>query len=728
MRYSRIFLLFLMNTMSMYSQTQLQNFKKYWWYHHRLVNDFMAVGDCQGCSLAMGQRNARNTGQARWGDNTMNLGNYIAVLATEYQLLKQNNQPTDSTIRELYYALKAFNRLDYNAESFLRCNTCPLNPVSGDLNGFFMRDDVYDGFLEDHPGLSNGLTSSYSVTNEFSDYQQNLIGADSRNIMSQDQIWPIYMGCALISKFVDPGATYQGLSLNPSTSNIYIRQEAIDIADRIIYPIKHNAWIIKNPESETNLTNEYGGHVLQYAYGASEAFCYIQNPYVTTSTDFFPIHTCVAYLDGMAIANATIWNAFGRADSEINDNNEGYKIQTLAALGNSWWNWVVPVPDPISVTVTLYNPDNFLHPWTIVQQILDQTSLVPENRTEVELAYLAEGRNYHHLPLLRQVLHGGGNPLLTTYNYTSLLNDAPCQGPWCYSYPGNSAPFEWSTSNRLHKPDERGGDGGDNSNYGEFNGLDYMLYYNLYALTQGTNGPAGIDYTNYKDRTITYSFPHSTTSGIVGSFSNPTTIEGFSSITASNIVNSNAHVDYRAGREIHLTSGFHAIAGSEFHAYVDPFECDAGEYRMLTTANDTSNEEAMENAVAYVGQTTYVKYSPSEQNNVAESKEVPAEPSTIEVSNLQPETIEAANVSKSEKEMRIRIQPNPNSGSFEVIISGNERINAKLTMVTIWGTEILQQQITGSSTPIDISGQPKGIYYVKIESEQGIKMEKIIYQ
>lgn len=75
------------------------------------------------------------------------------MLATEYKLLNDQGLDTYQTRKELYYALEAFNRLDLNAESYfnLAGDTFPnqaIYPPSSDLNGFFIRDDVPDNFVD----------------------------------------------------------------------------------------------------------------------------------------------------------------------------------------------------------------------------------------------------------------------------------------------------------------------------------------------------------------------------------------------------------------------------------------------------------------------------------------------------------------------------------------------------------------------------------------------------
>ena len=117
-----------------YSQDYVTLHNRYWYYRTRLRNDFMKVGLSNGCSIPMEERgdgyNPQSTSpafdfsdpnsgeQGKWGDAMGELGYYIGVLATEYNLLSRNNQETDSVRYELYCALQALNRMDYYAEPY----------------------------------------------------------------------------------------------------------------------------------------------------------------------------------------------------------------------------------------------------------------------------------------------------------------------------------------------------------------------------------------------------------------------------------------------------------------------------------------------------------------------------------------------------------------------------------------------------------------------------------
>lgn len=733
-----VFLLF-----SAKAQSDQLNMKKYWWYHYRLLNDFMAKGDCKGCSEAMNQRAYRHiigttstpeslTNFAKWGDQTISLGMYLGVLATEYRLLKMHGQPVDTTIQELYYALKAFNRLDESAEHYM---FSPHVTAPPDLNGFFIRDDVDGNFLLEHPKLAHGVTSEYEAELVESDTHSGNPSLSS-NEMSHDQVWHLFMGFALVQKFVDD-ISYNGLPLNNLTGNSNIRQEARDITDRIMHHITSTGWIIQNPMFGTPVAR--GQNVIALSYGAAEAACYIKDN--STSQDYsmpiYPINTCKDYHDWISYADALPWNELGKppgAGYAFTD--EDYKVDVLASIGHSWYSNMYPViPNPMTTIIALFDPENWRHPFQFIVQTLTLPPVLPVNVTATELGVRASLRDWQHLPLLHQVLHGGSNIILEN-TYKQLLNSAPCNGPYNLGYPDNSAPFEWSTDNRMLSPDRRGdftmeindhevGEDKVGTFHGEYNGLDYMIYYNLFAISQGGSPGSGVNYTNYMDRTVTTPFPI----GTIGTASSPVTIEGFNSIYASNTINSTADVSYRAGNQIHLAPGFHTNSGATFHAYIDPFSCATdGEYRSTPTADD-DNHVGMQNAVAYAGQTTFIKYPVSEQlaaDNRVNDEQQEGQQAVATNENLNLNPVSTTPVFPS----GIAIYPNPNNGSFTVSVqaNGQNTFNAKLTVSTVLGKTVLEQQITNASTIIDISSQSKGIYYVKIEGKDGIKMEKIIYQ
>jgi len=658
---------------------------------------------------------------------------YMGVLATEYRLLKNAGQPTDTTIQELYYALRAFNRLDEEAESYFQPPLAIHPPSPADINGFFIRDDVESFFFYDHPTLAAGVTSNHPVWNVDSDWNafENPSGDGSKliNEESHDQVWHLFMGLALITECLDGYETYNGLPLNDLTFNYHIRQEAIDIMNRIINYIRSNNWEIKNPVSGLNVSR--GDDVKPFSYGAAEAACFIHDGDINQDFSFpqYPVNTCKMYHDAISYADAIQWNELGKPPGAFYSfSDEDYKPQVLAAVGSSWYTSMYPNVSITSVLVAVFDFGTlFSDPFTYFTNVITSTTIFPQNATEYELGLRAPFRDWQHMPLLHQVLHGGTNPI-ATYKYYDILDSSPCEGPYNFGYPDNSASFEWSTDNRMLSPDRRGdytatvaghtvGDDKVAPFYGEYNGLDYMIYHNLFALSHGISLP----FYDYMDREVGAPLPPP------GYSSGRIIIEGFNTIDANSVINSPAEVDFRAGTEIHLGPGFNAAFGTDFHAYIDPFSCSSdGHYRMASNTNDSTGNN-MNTAVAYAGPTTFVKYPPAKNNN--QNTENTVAPNAYSNSYIAPATVSNnPTMTVAAKDPGIRIQPNPNNGIFEVIITDTDKVDAKLSVLTIFGNVLQEQQINASTTRIDLSGQPKGVYYIKVENKQSVKVQKVIYQ
>ncbi len=141
-----------------------RNLQKYWFYRYRLVNDFTYIGPNPGESLIAQRRTKRdafavsgtNYNSLDFEDQTIDLGHYLGVLATEYELLKNNGFNTDRTLYEIKWAQNAYDRLRLHSFNYYAnthyggISTYPPAlappseaPITGDVTcGFFLRDDV----------------------------------------------------------------------------------------------------------------------------------------------------------------------------------------------------------------------------------------------------------------------------------------------------------------------------------------------------------------------------------------------------------------------------------------------------------------------------------------------------------------------------------------------------------------------------------------------------------
>ena len=96
---------------SNYAQMSTSYHEKYWFYRERLKY-FTQPGEGIGKSIIADTRNGNKTQDLTLGDQTIDLGWYLAILALEYKELGTNSLENDQTLTEIYYAIKAFERLD----------------------------------------------------------------------------------------------------------------------------------------------------------------------------------------------------------------------------------------------------------------------------------------------------------------------------------------------------------------------------------------------------------------------------------------------------------------------------------------------------------------------------------------------------------------------------------------------------------------------------------------
>lgn len=105
-----------------------------------------------------------------------------------------------------------------------------------------------------------------------------------------------------------------------------------------------------------------------------------------------------------------------------------------------------------------------------------------------------------------------------------------------------------------------------------------------------------------------------------------------------------------------------------------------------------------------------------------------------EITDTTENTITANGLISSSKvennQIKTEIYPNPNAGSFTIKLTGtsDQKTVNKIVIYDAMGTIIQKTEILNEAITIDISSQAKGVYFVKIENEQGITVEKIIYQ
>ena len=97
--------------------------QKYFILRNRFREKFVLLESCdRGFGLPMNFRIGDNGSQLidklDWADGGIMLGQYISALALEYKLLSDNQQPTATTVEELYFSLNALYRIDASSGDY----------------------------------------------------------------------------------------------------------------------------------------------------------------------------------------------------------------------------------------------------------------------------------------------------------------------------------------------------------------------------------------------------------------------------------------------------------------------------------------------------------------------------------------------------------------------------------------------------------------------------------
>lgn len=435
----------------LYAQTAALNFGKYQTYRKRLLNDFMvsSSGNELGTNIPASIRN-EYTRQMRWGDATINLSNYMAVLATEYSLYKHNNIPVEQTLIELNNAIMAMERLDAGAGIFYGDrNAIPIP------NGFFIRDDVPANFTQDWAWKNPSFKDYPLVKSDYIDQNIHL------NEMSQDQVWHLIIGLALISHLVDDTAGW-AVPQYHGPFRFTISQRAMIAGYRIIHAMQDKAclfkskktgkglcvnfWHLKNPSFGKAVRRGANPNFLKYGFAESGN--------IITQEVFGNMHWGNS-------RGGRVWYKLSRSFQYM---------QRFLASGNAEYIYY------LGSTATVGN-------------VWSTRDLIKLFNRHQKLPFIPNPQ-YEHFALISCVLHDDCPSTLEKEKsyYENLLNTAPKEGPFNYGYNQNRLyEHEWSSINRFVWP-ERRGTGTGAHHQGEYNGLDYMMLHNLYYLVYNPQG------------------------------------------------------------------------------------------------------------------------------------------------------------------------------------------------------------------------------------------------
>jgi hypothetical protein len=626
------------------------NLEKYWKYRERLKN-FVVVGDCMGCSEPANGRDGTNS--LSYDDATSVHGYYLGMLATEHKLLCSIQNPDAATIAqinrneiELGYALEAINRLDMMAEfAWRQSSPCYIDPrtVSNpysigyhgtdDLNGFFIRNDAITGA----DGTATSAPPSFLGPVQSSIYF-------TPNLPSE--IYPTtypYIVDYLNSSYAPPDdgkrALLTGLSyFNAITPNVpannqyffgyYNQYASEETQDQMTHLWEGLSLVIKCLPHSTNWTHTFSGSGNITSF-QDEAKAIVDRMYQHVFTNYTPCDygvicnpvsgfmTLGVDQDGHQGCATNTFPARCRGADESYIANTFYRAYFQMFYGGF---------DPGLGDLSSYG-ENLLLSLSSAQWFLATLGSISKiwgDNTPNILTGLIGNAGCEQIALVYRILYqcdndhiifGNNSTVTDSYFFTQMLDEPACEGRNAYNTDFTSLWDEGQGNRWMYS--------GDNHCYSdEFNGLDYLHLFNLYALVHPdyfTN--AGINYsymapqqlckydlvkTHYNEwDTKNFLASNSITAGIYGPTGDGTTSDGpiknpcdipithygageyIIENTADNPDELHAgNVNFIAGVNVDLKPGFWAKNGCTFNATINPsiqaMSCYSG------TSNDNS--------------------------------------------------------------------------------------------------------------------------------------------
>jgi MYXO-CTERM domain-containing protein len=252
---------------------------------------------------------------------------------------------------------------------------------------------------------------------------------------SQDQVYHVQHGLALVVALVPASVVVHGKPL---------RAWAIEQAQRITQHFAQGDWTIRNPACANRAVNR-GSSAIGYSYGETLAAAFVTDGGFVPTTD-------------------PVWS-------------------------NIWDTLQQP-------TNPAYSNESNLHMALAIMAVGDGYGA----NTPQVIATLAATQDWPLYPLLHRVLHPGAQGFCSTAAQVNpraraMLDELPADGdPACPGAAG-PAPHGFTSSNRFIRGKDQAYVGPPGCEGIRYNGLDYMLLHNLYALaTPGTwNGSPDAD-------------------------------------------------------------------------------------------------------------------------------------------------------------------------------------------------------------------------------------------
>lgn len=380
----------------------------YMFNHGKIMCEFNDLSDAQG--------------GYKWTDTTLWLGIMVHWLSTEYRVYQILGLDTSETAKYLAFAIKAFDRLDEEAEK--------LFGMEPKQDGFFIRDDIpRDFYTKDGEyrfvRKDNGLAGYECSASDYACATYKKMSPEDMLkggfFVSQDQLTGLFEGFGMAAFLLPDDAEFEGMKL---------RHESLTRVHRIIQYLKEHTWLIgiKTSSGWQQVPEGWGGYVQMFSGLFAEA------------------------------ANTIVGNELGVEDYH-DDASRLAKNVTDTLLNFSWPQWE---------TNNNYNRN-------LALRLMNFTQVWDENKYMEKS--ISSGREIW--PLDHAIVYGKAvKDEYPLWHIHTLLSQAPCDGP-CSGDACQAPTPGWMGEHYFISPNDRFG-----SIYhdGEYNGLDYLILHNLYFL------------------------------------------------------------------------------------------------------------------------------------------------------------------------------------------------------------------------------------------------------
>jgi hypothetical protein len=185
-------------------------------------------------------------------------------------------------------------------------------------------------------------------------------------------------------------------------------------------------------------------------------------------------------------------------------------------------------------------------------------------------------------------------------------------------------------------------------------------------------------------------FPSLVNNHILSTYQNVTQAAKQNIVATDLIVESGTHYRMIAGNNIKLKPGVRIKSGSDTKIRID--DCEGADYSLRQANANQLNQEEIDAIMHELNKELY-GYTPEDENEL----------------------------------IRLVIYPNPTSGKFIVEV-GNVTSKNVIEIYDIMGKKIFNSILSENKYKLDITSQPKGIYWVKVIKDNEVLTQKIIYQ